>query len=594
MSYSSAPTFPQVVVATVSWNQKGEVLSCLDSLTRLDYPRYEILVVDNASTDGTFEAVREKFPRVHLIRHTENLGCAEGFNQALRYALREKADYLLVVDSGGTVEASALAELTRAAESDSKVGAASPQVYDSREGHWVWFAGAESPLTGRFCLIRMEAVKRVGFWDPEYFIYFEDQDWFMRLRRAGFTGRFVPEAKAWHRPHSAIGFDSPRFHYYQTRNRLYFSKKHSPPFAFPFFFGNFLFGLFFKTLPELERSGRRAQARAVQLGLFDFLRGKRGPRDLSAEAPTVWARLARRGVDLWRNLTRRVRFTVKRSLRRPLFIRVYMDWNVGDEIIALPAYEALKKKYPDSVIEVQTRHPDLLKGNPFVDRVNPRESLEPDRVVDLHRSPPGTSRIDFIRRLVGVSSLPEPKVYLTGEEILRVKEKWLTPTVGFRIAVCASLEWFFARQWEKNKLEEVVDYLIRRHNAQIFILGKNVEPLPVGINLINQTNLREAAALLSQCDLFMGSDSGLLHLALAVRTPSVGLFGPLNPAYLISGRPSFIPLYSEVECRGCWSEGRMKYRDHCPKIVPDCMTSISTASVIQAAEKLLTGSLIAR
>ena len=99
--------------------------------------------------------------------------------------------------------------------------------------------------------------------------------------------------------------------------------------------------------------------------------------------------------------------------------------------------------------------------------------------------------------------------------------------------------------------------------------------------------MREAAFILSQCDLFVGSDSGLVHLALAVGTPVVGLYGPLNPYFLIQARPSFVPLWSEVPCRGCWSDNRMKHPDHCPKIEPDCMTSISSELVIKTCDSLL-------
>ena len=60
---------PKVVVATLTWNQKTDVLECLRTLTKLDYPNYEIAVVDNGSTDGTLEAVRERYPEVHGVRH---------------------------------------------------------------------------------------------------------------------------------------------------------------------------------------------------------------------------------------------------------------------------------------------------------------------------------------------------------------------------------------------------------------------------------------------------------------------------------------------------------------------------------------------
>ena len=104
---------------------------------------------------------------------------------------------------------------------------------------------------------------------------------------------------------------------------------------------------------------------------------------------------------------------------------------------------------------------------------------------------------------------------------------------------------------------------------------------------MGKTSLRETAALVSQCDLFIGHDSGPLYVALAMGTPSVGLYGPLDPELLYPPVPYFKPVWTSVECRGCWPDNRMVYRDHCPKIFPDCMTAISVEAVWQAAVEML-------
>ena len=126
-----------------------------------------------------------------------------------------------------------------------------------------------------------------------------------------------------------------------------------------------------------------------------------------------------------------------------------------------------------------------------------------------------------------------------------------------------------------------------RYEARLLVLGSQGEELPAGEDLTGRTSIREAALILSQCDLFVGADSGLVHLALAVGTPTVGLYGPLNPYYLIAPRPGFYPVWADVECRGCWSHGQMKYPHHCHKIVPDCMSSISLEKVFAVCEEIL-------
>lgn len=301
-------SFPRVVVGTLTWNQKDDVLECLRSLLQLNYPNYEIVVVDNGSTDGTAEAIREQFPQVHVVRNKENLGCAEGVNGEIRYALAAGADYLFIIANDAVVEPSTLTELVRVAGKDPKIGIVSPKVYYyGGSGKRIWFArGAQFDwwrgrfygfvqnvedgggfdqeeeadfFPGGFSLVRVEAIKKAGLLDPAYFIYFDDSDWSFRIRKTGFEGRYAPRARAWHKPSSALGMETESFYYYRTRNRFFFVKKYAP---FPVFAG-FLFFFFFEfvtnTLPTLYLSHQKPQIRAAFLGILDFFRGRMGRRD---------------------------------------------------------------------------------------------------------------------------------------------------------------------------------------------------------------------------------------------------------------------------------------------------------------------------
>lgn len=603
---------PKVVVATLTWNQKEEVLACLETLLKLDYPNYEIVVVDNASTDGTFETIRERYPQVHVVRHEENLGCAEGVNGEIRYALQAGADYLLIIANDATVEPSTLSELVHVAEKDPRIGMVHPKVYYSSNPNRIWYAkgakmdwfrgrffgfiqnfeddgsfdeeGEADFFPGGFSLVRMEAVKKVGFLDPHYFIFLDDADWSLRIHQAGYAGRYAPRARAWHKPSSSVGVESESFYYYRTRNRLFFVTKYAPRVCLPIFFFSFLFELLLQTLPTLYLSKQRPQMKAVLLGVFDFFRGKRGPRDFSPSpqpSPPPGGEGRVRG-----KIARKLRFLLKKSLNQKIRLRVHIQWNIGDEIIALPVYEALKKKYPQSLIEARVRYAELVKGNPYVDSVNEDEKFDADLTFNLHRERRDKPRMDFIREVVGVSTWGAPRVYLERNELEAVRGKWRLENDTFRIAISPAARWF-ARRWPAKNWVELGESLIRLYGAQLFVLGKDEEPLPVGINLIGKTKLREAAGLLNQCHLFIGCDSGLVHLSVAVGTPTVGLFGPLNPSLLIPDLPHFFPIWSEVECRGCWPDGRMKYPDHCPKVLPDCMTSISVTRVIERCKEIL-------
>lgn len=655
---------PKVVVGTLTWNQKEHVLECLRSLVALDYPNYEIVVVDNGSSDGTFEAVRRDFPSVRIVRHTENLGCAEGVNGEIRYALQAGADYLFIIANDATAEPQTLRELVRVAEKDPRIGSVFPKVYYFGGGKKIWFARGIKMrevdwLRGRFtgfvqnvdddgrwdqeeevhlypggfCLMRMEAVKKVGFLDPAYWIYYDDTDWLVRIHRAGYTGRYAPRARAWHKPASALGMETESFYYYRTRNRLFFYRKFSPAGQFYLFFVFFLAEFFLRTLPGLYRSDWKPQMQAALLGFVDFLRGKRGSRDFSKKGRGLFGRALEQMTRRYRDRERKVRFWVKRKFGGAIRIQVQLDWNIGDEIMAIPAYQVLKEMYPGCLVDAEVRYPELLRGNPFVDFVKgrpvgpppvpvpsqregtgtgtasappglgggasavnegkERKKFQPDLVMDFHGERRGMSRLEFLADRLGVTSLPLPEVYLDDEEVRDIARRFSITGSGLRIGMSTSSARWFARQWPKDKWIELAHSFTRQLGAEVFFLGKDDEPLGVGIDLIGKTTVREAACILSRCQLFVGSDSGLVHLALAVGTPTVGLFGPLDPGFLVAPRRGFIPIWSSVECRGCWSDGRMKYLDHCPKVLPDCMSSIPLSRVVQAADKLIAGRRLA-
>src|SRR3712207_3089549 len=90
---------PKVAVVVLSWNGRDDTLACVESLLAQSWPRVETIVVDNGSTDGSADAVAERFPDVPLIRSDTNLGFAEGNNVGLRAALERGADYALLLNN---------------------------------------------------------------------------------------------------------------------------------------------------------------------------------------------------------------------------------------------------------------------------------------------------------------------------------------------------------------------------------------------------------------------------------------------------------------------------------------------------------------
>jgi len=249
----------KVTIIILNWNGKKDTIECVESVRNLSYPNYEILIVDNGSTDGSQEAFRQKYPDITLIENPKNLGFAEGNNIGMRYALKSGSDYILLLNNDTTVDQIFLDELIKWAEMDEKVGILGPKIYFYHEPKRIWFLGANINLwTGRISyigrnqidrgqfedikevdyvagcaiLVKREVIEKIGLLDKRYFFYYEDTDWCARAKKAGYSVIFVPEAKIWHKIGASSGKIEGFSLYYSMRNRFLFMKKHSTEIQF--------------------------------------------------------------------------------------------------------------------------------------------------------------------------------------------------------------------------------------------------------------------------------------------------------------------------------------------------------------------------
>lgn len=244
---------PLVYVLTLNWNRCQDTLACLESLTRMSYPNFCILVVDNGSTDGSVEAIATHFPKVEIIANERNLGFAAGCNIGLRHTLAQGAGYIFIVNNDTTVDPRALDELVAEADPPD-VGMLAPKIYYHDNPNYIWsVGGGQNPLTlemtgghgrgpdvgqweevvereylvGCALLIKRDLLERVGLFDERFFMYYEDMDLCLRARRAGYRLLMVPRAKIWHKvATSSGGSDSPLERYHVAKSSVLFFRKH--------------------------------------------------------------------------------------------------------------------------------------------------------------------------------------------------------------------------------------------------------------------------------------------------------------------------------------------------------------------------------
>jgi GT2 family glycosyltransferase len=233
-------------------------LDCLASLSRQDYPNHTTILVDNGSSDDSVTQVRSRFPAVILLENKENLGYSEGNNVGLRFALRQAADYIFLLNNDTLLDPALIRQLVAAAETDPRIGLVGPTMFYADHPEVIW-AGenridwrAARPVRARMgervaaaelagqppreadyidtcaVLVCRRVFEQVGLLDSRFFINFDDLDFNRRAAKAGFRILYLPPARMWHRVSAAMGQASPATTYYMTRNALLFFRIHAP------------------------------------------------------------------------------------------------------------------------------------------------------------------------------------------------------------------------------------------------------------------------------------------------------------------------------------------------------------------------------
>ncbi len=224
---------PLVYCVILTVNGKDVLTDTLDSLREMSYPNYKILVVDNGSTDGSQQVMRETYPWVELIENGKNLGVAKGRNVGMKYALEHGAEWIHHIDNDVNVDKDFLSELISVASTDERIGLLGAKIYFHAKPNTLWYAGGKvnyftgivshrgireedtgqydkvgdtDYIVGCSFLIRRKVIEDIGMFDPIFTpIYSEDSDYSIHAKRAGWRLVYVPQAKLWHRVSTSSG-----------------------------------------------------------------------------------------------------------------------------------------------------------------------------------------------------------------------------------------------------------------------------------------------------------------------------------------------------------------------------------------------------
>jgi GT2 family glycosyltransferase len=241
-----------VWIVIPTWNRCEALIDCLDSLSRITYKPFTILVVDNASTDNTVDSVKKLYPNVKIIRLSKNLGAPKASNIGFEHALDHGAEYVLRLDSDTIVSPGFLEPLVNKAEEESTIGVVSPKIYYHDPPDVIWYAGVDAHPwhfgsvndqcnkkdteirdQSRFVeyvwaaamLIKREVLNKTQGFDPDFFIYYEEVDFCLRVKDLGYQLYYVAESTIFHK----VGTQNPSAWsgYYWNLSKMILFRKHA-------------------------------------------------------------------------------------------------------------------------------------------------------------------------------------------------------------------------------------------------------------------------------------------------------------------------------------------------------------------------------
>lgn len=283
---------PRVSIIVLNWNSREMTSHCVRLLEESSYTNVEIVLVDNGSTDGSEAAFRKAFPQHVVLQTGTNLGYAGGNAVGVKYALEQGADFVCIVNSDLRVERRTIELVMDAAARNGRRCLVSPQVFFADTSR-VYYDGlcirsttgaivaggqergsgdVECDLAqGSFLLISREILETCGFLREDFFLYFEDFEYCIRLKKCGVRCICARNAIAYHLVGGSSGNRFAR-EYYRTRNQILMLRLHFSAVTY----SRYLVFLLLRKLRQILVSADRDVLGAVVRGVGDGISGKSG------------------------------------------------------------------------------------------------------------------------------------------------------------------------------------------------------------------------------------------------------------------------------------------------------------------------------
>lgn len=295
----------RVAVVVLHLEGFGVTNDCLNSLAAADSGDFDVVLVDNGSTDGSAERLKQEHPGLVLLRSKVNAGFTGGNNLGINYALQRGYEFILLLNNDTFVASNFLCRLLAHLDAHPSLGAVQPCIFFNHDRKLVWNAGSfynnwfgwaytrglnyrfkkefGQPgnvdwVTGCAFMVRASVLRSTGLLAENMFLYYEDVDLSFRIKKAGFGLGYVPDSVVYHiagasgKKPGKEGNILPRIHYYNLRNRIWVLKQYTRWYAWPTVLlanGMYVMAL----LGYFLIRGRNQKFRAALTALLDGLSG---------------------------------------------------------------------------------------------------------------------------------------------------------------------------------------------------------------------------------------------------------------------------------------------------------------------------------
>jgi len=305
---------PKVSIIILNWNNYKDTQECFESLEKITYPNYEVVFVDNCSTDGSDEKLRKEFSQHIFIQTGANLGFSGGCNAGIKYALKNGDDYIMLLNNDTIVKKDFLEPLVEAFESNVGLGIVGGKAYYYDKPNRIHMAGArmdwlratykrygdnqidrgqfDTPrevgfASAYFMLVKKEVFADIGPLSEDYFGGVEECEFVVRAKGEGYKIYYVPDSVIWHKIGKSFTRGTPRGMYNCYRNKLIFMQKFLSPFKWKLWrFGFYIYAKSFaplKLLIQSKKYGQQGNLKAIKTAINKALQDGKVKKKVTLE-----------------------------------------------------------------------------------------------------------------------------------------------------------------------------------------------------------------------------------------------------------------------------------------------------------------------